>query len=258
MKKLAILLCICFFAGAAEAAHLKGGWIQYEYLGDGTAANTSKYRITVRQYLDSSSSPAQIDGTINLGIYNPSGALFTRLVVPLTSTESPSKKSYDPCINPNPPNPRVNYRIDVYVTTVDLPNLTTATGYTLAVQRCCRIPNIVNVVSSGNNTGITYTTTLPGVINGVDYFKNSNPSFVQRDTVLLCFSAPFTFDFSATDADGDSLSYSFCDGINTPTPVPKPDIPSQPMGWMYYCPTCVPYLLFCLAPMQQNHCLRWH
>lgn len=228
MKKLAILLCICFFAGAAEAAHLKGGWIQYEYLGDGTAANTSKYRITVRQYLDSSSSPAQIDGTINLGIYNPSGALFTRLVVPLTSTESPSKKSYDPCINPNPPNPRVNYRIDVYVTTVDLPNLTTATGYTLAVQRCCRIPNIVNVVSSGNNTGITYTTTLPGVINGVDYFKNSNPSFVQRDTVLLCFSAPFTFDFSATDADGDSLSYSFCDGINTPTPVPKPDIPSQP------------------------------
>lgn len=228
MKKLAILLCICFIAGFAKANHLKGGWIQYEYLGDGAAANTSKYRITVRQYLDSSSQPNQIDQSINLGIYNPNGVLFTRVVVPLSLSEFPSKKYYDPCINPNPPDPRVNYRIDNYVLTIDLPNLTTPTGYTLAVQRCCRIANIVNVVSGGSNTGVTYTTTMPGVLGGQDYFKNNNPSFVQRDTVLLCFSAPFTFDFSATDADGDSLSYSFCDGVNTPTPDPKPDIPSQP------------------------------
>ena len=228
MKKLAILLCICFIAGSAEANHLKGGWIQYEYLGDGSAANTSKYRITVRQYLDSISTQGQVDQTINLAIYNPNGALFVRLVVALTSTDFPSKQYYDPCINPNPPNPRVNYRIDSYVTTIDLPNLTSTTGYTLAVQRCCRIANIVNVLSGGSNTGVTYTTTMPGVINNFDYFKNSNPSFVQRDTVLLCYNAPFTFDFSATDADGDSLSYSFCDGVNTPTPDPKPDIPSQP------------------------------
>lgn len=228
MKKLAILLFIFFIAGSAKANHLKGGWIQYEYLGDGSAANTSKYRITVRQYLDSFSTAAQVDATINLGIYNPNGVLFTRLVVPLTTSELPSKKYYDPCINPNPPNPRVNYRIDIYVVTIDLPNLSTAVGYTLAVQRCCRIANIVNVVSGGSNTGVTYTTTMPGVINNQDYFKNSNPFFVQRDTVLLCFSAPFTFDFSATDTDGDSLSYSFCDGVNTPTADPKPDIPSQP------------------------------
>ena len=36
---------------------------------------------------------------------------------------------------------------------------------------------------------------------------------MQKDTVLLCYSSPFTFDFSATDADGDSLVYSFCNGL---------------------------------------------
>ncbi|TAF53875.1 MAG: hypothetical protein EAZ62_04130, partial [Sphingobacteriia bacterium] len=52
-----LLLCLmcCGWAFSANAAHLKGGWIQYEYLGPGAAANTGKYRITVRQYLNCNS-----------------------------------------------------------------------------------------------------------------------------------------------------------------------------------------------------------
>lgn len=226
MKKLAILLLLFLVTDAVKANHLKGGWIQYEYLGDGNAANSSRYRITVRQYLDYTSSTAQVDQSINLGIFNAgTGVLFTRLIVSLSNTEFPIQKEFDPCINPVPSNPP-SYRIDSYETTIELPNINV--GYTLAVQRCCRIGNIVNVSSGGSTTGVTYTTTISGIINGVNYSRNSNPSFIQRDTVLLCYSAPFTFDFSATDTDGDSLSYSFCDGVNTPTPDPKPDIPSQP------------------------------
>lgn len=226
MKKLLILLFICFGASSAEAAHLKGGWIQYEYLGQGNNANSSRYKITVRQYLDFNSSAGQVDGFVSVGIFNGlTNATVQTVNVNLTSTEFPEKTDYDLCLNPRPPNPPVRFRIDKYETIVELPNIDG--GYILAIQRCCRINGIANVSNSGT-VGVTYTTKISGIINGVDFSANSNPVFVQRDTALICFSAPFTFDFAATDVDGDSLAYSFCDGINTPTTEAKPLTPSNP------------------------------
>lgn len=226
MKPLAILFCICFITGAAEAAHLKGGWIQYQYLGPGQSANSSRYQITVRQYLEFNSTSGQVDAFVAIGIFNGlTNATVQTINVNLTSTDFPSKTDYDLCLNPRPPNPLVRFRIDNYVTTVELPNING--GYTLAIQRCCRINGIANVSNSGS-VGVTYTTKIAGIINGVDYSANSNPVFVQRDTALICFNAPFTFDFGASDADGDSLAYSFCDGVNTPTTEAKPVTPSNP------------------------------
>jgi hypothetical protein len=63
-----IILCSVLLT-QLNAAHLKGGWIQYEYLGDGAAANSSKYRITVRQYLDCNSTAAQRDAQVHVGIF---------------------------------------------------------------------------------------------------------------------------------------------------------------------------------------------
>ena len=51
MKKFLLILGCLFFYIASFAAHLKGGWIQYEYLGAGASANSSSYRVTVKQYL---------------------------------------------------------------------------------------------------------------------------------------------------------------------------------------------------------------
>ena len=226
MKKLFILLFICFVTSSAEAAHLKGGWIQYEYLGQGSSANSSRYRITVRQYLDFNSTAGQIDGFVAVGIFNGlTNAAVQTINVNLTSSEFPEKTDYDLCLNPRPPNPPVRFRIDKYETTVELPNING--GYILAIQRCCRVNGIANVSNSGT-VGVTYTTQISGIINGIDYSANSNPVFVQRDTALICFSTPFTFDFAATDIDGDSLAYSFCDGVNTPTTEAKPLTPSNP------------------------------
>ena len=52
------------------ANHLKGGWIQYKYIGPGAAANTSRYEITVRQYLDCGSNAGQRDASVFLGVFN--------------------------------------------------------------------------------------------------------------------------------------------------------------------------------------------
>ncbi len=237
-RKVFLILITSLLFSQLNAAHLKGGWIQYEYLGDGGAANTSRYRITVRQYLDCSSTGAQIDPQIYLGIFSRlSNILVTTITIPRSGTDNPNKTTYDPCLTNPPP---VCYRIDRYTTEVDLPN--TAEGYMLSVQRCCRIANITNVGALSSTIGISYTNTIPGTINGTNYANNSSPVFAQKDTAIVCFNAPFTFDFSAIDSDGDSLSYSFCDGLiggsaNTPSGAqPNPPTPPPYAPVLYQSP----------------------
>jgi gliding motility-associated-like protein len=230
MKRL--LLFALIFLGllqSANAKHLKGGWIQYEYLGPGATANTSQYRITVRQYLACNSQGGQIDAQIYLGIFDASNdSMVSNLTVDSVTNGSVylNKVSYNPCIDPQP---QVCYLINKYVVVVDLPN--NNAGYILAVQRCCRIDGIVNVINS-SQVGITYYNTIPG-----GKYRNCNsPSFVQKDTVLVCYSEPFTFDFSATEtatafAPADSISYVFCDGLaggNQTNAGTQPNPPSSP------------------------------
>ncbi|MBC7722164.1 MAG: gliding motility-associated C-terminal domain-containing protein [Pedobacter sp.] len=213
MKKLFIVIIFLVFIGnGAYAAHLKGGWIQYEYLGPGSIPNSNKYKIIVRQYLlCTSNTNGQVDNAIYLGIFDGiTNVLDTSVSIPLSSggTDFLNKTTFDPCISNQP---SICYRIDRYEATIELQANTA--GYILAVQRCCRIPGIINVTSSGS-VGISYINKIPGSISGIDYSKNSSPSFAQKDTAVICYGTPFTFDFSATDVDlTDSISYTFCDGL---------------------------------------------
>lgn len=230
-----LILCLLGWV-PMQAAHLKGGWIQYEYLGDGTAANSSRYRITVRQYLDCNSNAGQRDPRVFLGIFNgATNALIQTIPITLSGTDNPDKTTYDPCLSSKP---KVCYLIDRYTTDIDLPNI--PEGYSMSVQRCCRIPNIANVGAISSTIGVSYTNTIPGIINGNSYAQNSSPVFAQKDTAIVCFNSPFTFDFGATDIDGDSLSYAFCTGVtggstgaggqqpNPPSNPPYAGVPYQP------------------------------
>src|SRR5437868_5956975 len=104
MKKLMLFLAVAFFCGQPLfGAHLKGGWIQYTYLGPGAAPNTSKYQITVRQYLACNSNSMQRDADVILGIFDgASNQLITKLTIIRTGTETPNKTSYSPCLNSKP------------------------------------------------------------------------------------------------------------------------------------------------------------
>ncbi len=232
MKKLPFLIFFIFFTVPLFADHLKGGWIYYEYLGVGSTTNTSKYKITVKQYMRCDASGGQLDADVALGIFDggTNQLLQTRLIT-ITQTEFENKSNFSCITNA----PTICYRVDQYVDIVDLPDNTD--GYILSVQRCCRVSGIVNVKNS-STVGITYTNKIPGIINGLSYRHNTSPVFAQKDTVLVCHNTPFTFDFSATDADGDSLSYSFIDGFlggdqttagtrpNPPVIPPPPYIPN--------------------------------
>lgn len=215
--------CCWLLALPLLAAHLKGGYIEYEYLGPVSGNNgIQRYRITVYQYLDCSSTGGQVDNDVFLAVYregNPT--LVSQQTVGLAGTTILSKGSFI-CIN-NPPN--VCYRIDKYVAEIELPNNTAP--YIITVQRCCRIANIVNVpLSSG--TGVTYTATIRTNDAAGAVLSNSSPEFVQKDTALVCASNTFSLPFEANDRDGDSLVYSFTNGLSTPSREAKPNPPLPP------------------------------
>lgn len=213
------------FAGHAYADHLKGGWIKYEYLG-AAGANSSRYTITVYQYIDCGSSGGQIDQQVFVGIFDKTAnTLVSTLTVPLANTVRLEKNlnAENPCINPKVP---VCYLVESYTATITLAD--NNAGYTIAMQRCCRIPGIINVFNS-DSYGLTYTVTIPGVIGGIVYRNNSSPVFDIKDTVLVCYNSPLELDFHATDADGDSLVYFFCDGLTGGSKTdPLPNPPDSP------------------------------
>ena len=230
MRKLFVfcIFIICF-QQYGFSNHLKGGWIQYEYVSTDSVARTNRYKITVRQYLSCSSVGGQIDQQIYLGIFDgANNNILQNLTVPLSFTDRPSITTFDPCINPTPAPGSVCYRIDAYVVTVNLPF--NNAGYFLAVQRCCRIAGINNVAGS-STVGVTYFNSIPSNILNNNYSNNNSPIFQQKDTVIICQTTPFTFDFSATDLDGDSLAYTFCDGLqggSAGTGGAQPNPPANP------------------------------
>jgi hypothetical protein len=194
---------------SVQAAHLKGGYIEYTNLGvSPTNPQNQQYRVTVFQYIECGSTGGQIDSDVILGVYKPGNTLATfTVVVALNDTRFISKNDFQCITNP----PTVCYRIDSYTTTIQLP--IDNDGYIVTVQRCCRIANIANIQNS-NTAGITYSIKINTGVNNTPFFNNS-PVFTSNDTELVCASNGFKLPFDATDPDGDSLVYSFTSGQNT-------------------------------------------
>ena len=245
MKKLLVIFFICC-AVPSFARHITGGEIFYEYLGPGAAAGTSQYKITLRLFRDCFSSGAQLDPTANIGIFDKlsgaavSGSPFT---VQLDHIQQIQKGGNIPCIiNP----PQVCYQVGFYYFTATLPN--NSMGYWISFQRCCRVDNITNLgVAIG--VGASYVGSIAGTntLGNMTSNHNSSPQFYLRDTALVCQNRNFTLDFSASDPDGDVLTYGFCDAytggtegnpvVTNPPPPPYNVVPygngysaSTPMG----------------------------
>ena len=213
-------LCVLLAMGIgihASAKHIKGGWIQYVYKGAGSAPNSSAYDITVYLYVSCTTTGPTSE--VILGVFDAvtNVSVSTKTILN-NGVSTLNKTSYDHCLS-DPPS--ICYMIYTYNTSIELPN--NSNGYTLAVQDAFRSIGIVNIVTNvgaqgqGSN-GITFTATIPGIINGIDYHKNTSPYFIFKDTAIICYQAPFTYQFSATDIDGDQLSYSFGNGLNVDNP----------------------------------------
>lgn len=220
MKKILFILFFSIGFSHVFAAHLKGGWMYYEYLGPGiNDPSKLRYKLVLKQYMVCNATGSQISAEINFSIFNAGTNFFiTNVAAPVAFQENIQNHPNNPCIQNEP---TICYKIVTYEAITEL--APTPEGYLISKQQCCRIDGITNILNSGG-VGATYVMQIPGTALGQNAEKNSSAQFAQKDTVTVCGNSYFEFPFSCTDEDGDELKYSFCDAFdggsqNNPQPV---------------------------------------
>ena len=208
-----------------------GGDITYRCLGN------NRFEITITLYQDCLNGEQQAIIEDNPAFY----AIFTGGANPTFvrggSTPFISETRVDPnfsnsCIK-NPPNTCLQKQVYRFTETL----APSSTGYHIVYQRCCRNASIQNIVNPGN-TGVSYTAKIPPFANGE--CPNNSAVFKSMPPQIICVNNPFSYDFSATDLDGDSLTYELCSAYPGGSPTnPKPmvnEITPPPYNSVFYMP----------------------
>jgi gliding motility-associated-like protein len=193
------------------ASHIVGGEMSYQYVGPGAIPNSRNYIITLKLFRDQNcTSCALMPDDVWIGIFDNGnktqypGPLQYYDVIKGGESEVPVNP-FPPCIS-NPP--LLNYHVATYTLTVTLPINTQ--GYTAAYQTCCRVhplENVFNNSGSGGGTGSTYSCSIPPV-------QDNSPLF-STSVDAICRQKHFNLQYDASDADGDSLVYSFAPAYNS-------------------------------------------
>ena len=256
MKRLLLLLIGLY--SVFQAAALAGGEIIYESLG---AANGKiKYRITLRLF----GAGTCVVGNCNvlppivwLEIFDNDNN-FRRVPDPQKVFSVVSEKAGNIAQGPVPEcisnPPFIPYAVGEYSFEVELPVNTG--GYTVSSQTCCwagggYFSNIISRTPVGPSrgfpgTGTTYYCVIPGTATLPPGETDNSPKF-NINALAFCQDRPFQTSLAASDADGDSLSYTFTPALSGSTriddqpvrPVPPPYAPldyvsgfsgTQPLG----------------------------
>ena len=216
-----IFVLVMFFS-PARASHIVGGEMTYRCLGSPFSGFT-RYEVRLDIYQDCIGGlPDAIaqDNPAFLGVFQANGTPYAFDSVSVSSTIIVPPNFNNSCINQAPP---VCLRKATFIRVFDLPN--NNSGYLIVYQRCCRNGAILNI-ENPDQVGATYFCRIPprptatSVCNNSAVFKNYPPQ-------IICIDNPLVYDHSATDPDGDSLSYEFCEtfigGSNSnPKPIPTP------------------------------------
>ncbi|WP_198661628.1 PKD domain-containing protein [Lewinella sp. IMCC34183] len=213
----ACLLALCLLPAGLRADHIVGGEFRYECLGyrnNDPSTGVLRYRITINMYRDCIGEGALFDGndprqtpnepsaeghiSIYVGdrYYNP-----TRIISLSNFSPVPINLG-NPCLVVNEP---ICQEIGIYTFIEELP--VSDETYTFVYQRCCRNESIRNLINP-RQIGATYFIQLTPEAQGR---CNSSPEFNIDPPIAICINEQFRIDLGATDAEGDSLVYKFCD-----------------------------------------------
>lgn len=225
LRFITVLWILLLATGQASATHIVGGELTYKHLGNNV------YQVRIDLYQDCLTGDPQAIAQDNPALIRIFSADNTYLVdsIYMSSSIAVPPNFSNECVN-NPPNTCL--RRATFIKNYTLPP--SIAGYQIVVQRCCRNGSIVNIQNPGA-VGATYTCTIPpqAVPSGI----NNSAQFQNYPPQIICVNNPLVYDHSATDADGDSLSYEFCQAYvggspndAKPLPAPPPYIPVQYIG----------------------------
>jgi gliding motility-associated-like protein len=205
MKRITLLCLALLCSFIANATHIVGGSLTYEHIGGAT------YRVTLKMYRDCRPGNAAFAGSVTVQVRDQNGNGFS----PSKDFTMPFSTAVgvNPYIDTCAANPGLCLEEATYTRVINtLPPQ--AGGYFLFVRYCCRnstLNNIVNPLSTGDN----WNTHIPDMSALI---TDNSPVWVNPPPVFVCQAEPINFDFSATDADGDSLVYSWFAPNDSMTP----------------------------------------
>lgn len=205
--KLCIVLLMLISNTSARATHIVGGEFDLQYLG---TTGPYSHRINMNLYFDDiSGNPGAADADVIVYIFRKRDNAFeTRVIVPRVSD---GLISYTNAVCADG---KLRTRLLRYSLDVTFPNyFNDPEGYYMVWERCCRNGAISNISDPGG-AGSTFWLEFAAPWQGGGRFVNSTPSFGIAKGDYICVNTPFSFDFSAKDADGDSLVYSLATPLN--------------------------------------------
>ena len=219
LKTLPLFLLIFSF-GELYGGHIVGGEFTYScrgWLNGDPGSGIKVYDVRINMYRDCIGQGAYFDGAPggqgpnggfsgpgNISIYRGNDLYEPTLNIALTSVSDVPINLGNPCLVITE---EVCQQIGIYEFTVELP--VSDETYTLTYQRCCRNAEITNLVNPAE-IGSTYFIR----INAEAQRRcNDSPVFNIDPPIAICVNEEFQIDLGASEADGDSLVYKFCNPV---------------------------------------------
>jgi gliding motility-associated-like protein len=194
LRHIVLFFSLLAFSVDSFATHIVGGDITVRYLSPNT------FEVTVTFFRDCNAL-TDFEPTIYVGVYDKiTNATQQVIAMPLISRNILALG--DPCYTP----PSLCVEKGVFQATVNIPD--NPNGYYLSYHRCCRNGIINNIVSPGGAGFVFYCEIANPALH------SSTPVFNTIPDAYMCQNFPNADDFSATDADGDQLVYSFTDPLD--------------------------------------------
>jgi hypothetical protein len=190
MKKyLSSFFILLSVALSSKANHISGGEMFYKFVSQSGSNYT--YAVTLKLFRDPAGGGPALELSQLIAAYQRgTNILAWSGTVARTSQQTITLGTPNPCIIAPP---TVSFDIALYEFNVTLP--ASLNGYTLVFQRCCRINSIGNIAPPSSQFGATYTAEIPGTEPISNAPVNTSAKFVGADTVIICASYPFQYNF---------------------------------------------------------------
>lgn len=199
MKKLILFVFFQLIVAFCFASHIVGGEIEVVPLKNPVAGN-STHQVTLSLYFDAiNGRTAAEDLSITLQIYRKRDLAKMGEVTCPQVYRQPIKYVDPSCQKGDLATLLMKYSNAVNLATADFSD---PEGYMIVWERCCRNTIITNIQNPSNVGMVFYTEFAPVTI------PNTTPHFRDIIADYVCINQNFEMDFSATDADGDSLVYT--------------------------------------------------
>ena len=199
MKRFILFVFFQTISSFCFASHIVGGEIEVVPLKN-PVSGSSTHQVTLSLYFDAINGRAAAeDLSITLQIYRKRDLAKMGDVTCPKVYRQPIKYVDPSCQKGDLSTLLIKYSIAIDLST---DKFSDPEGYMIVWERCCRNNIITNIQNPSNVGMVFYTEFAPVTI------VNTTPHFRDIIADYVCINQNFEMDFSATDADGDSLAYT--------------------------------------------------